>query len=55
MTDFFVYGVVIVSSGDSGLAGLVGEFVESVILYNVAANWWSTGFFLDVVFELRLS
>ena len=55
MTDFFVYGVMIVSAGDSGLAGLVGEFVQSLIVYVVAANRWSTGFFLDVVFELRLS
>ena len=54
MTDFVVDGVVIVASGGSGLAGVLGKFVESLILYVVVANWWSTGFVLDVVFELRL-
>ena len=37
------------------VAEMVGKFVENLILYVVAVDWWSTGFFMSVVFGLRLS
>ena len=53
-TEVFVNGFMIVASGYSWLTEMVGKFVESSILYVVAVCWWSTGFFLYVVFELKL-